>query len=185
VDNHTLTECTNESLSGGAVPQDSGALYYGMVAPFANYSLRGWVWCVHVSMRGNPRWVCIYGIHTKKGLPRFHTSVHRLKLAVVALSVCNLALHPKTVALPNPLRMHNLHRTSAATVATTWHHCCDTRTRAPVSQPPSTRHRRTSHSGTRRHANQPHHVPSLHANQPRDVPSRHANQPRDVTQLTP
>lgn len=44
VDNRTLTKCKNESLSGGAVPQDSGALYYGMVAPFANYSVRGWVW---------------------------------------------------------------------------------------------------------------------------------------------
>ena len=29
--NETLLECRNESLSGGAVPQDSGALYYGMV----------------------------------------------------------------------------------------------------------------------------------------------------------
>lgn len=30
MDNTTLTECTNESLSGGAIPQDSGALYYGL-----------------------------------------------------------------------------------------------------------------------------------------------------------
>lgn len=44
MDNETLTVCKNESLSGGAVPQDSGALYYGMVAPFANYSVAGWVW---------------------------------------------------------------------------------------------------------------------------------------------
>jgi hypothetical protein len=45
MDNQTLTECANQSLHGGAVPQDSGALYYGMVAPFANYSVAGWVWC--------------------------------------------------------------------------------------------------------------------------------------------
>lgn len=42
--NETLTKCTNESLTGGAIKQNSGALYYGMVAPFANYSVRGWVW---------------------------------------------------------------------------------------------------------------------------------------------
>jgi hypothetical protein len=44
MDNTTLTTCSEESLSGGAVPQNSGALYYGMVAPFANYSVRGWLW---------------------------------------------------------------------------------------------------------------------------------------------
>ena len=42
--NETLTRCANESLSGGAVPQDSGLLFYGMAAPFANYSVRGWLW---------------------------------------------------------------------------------------------------------------------------------------------
>ena len=51
MDNVTLTVCRNESLSGGAVPQDAGALYYGMVAPFANYSVAGWVW-YQVRVRG-------------------------------------------------------------------------------------------------------------------------------------
>ena len=32
MDNETLTVCKNESLSGGAIPNDGGALYYGMVA---------------------------------------------------------------------------------------------------------------------------------------------------------
>jgi len=45
MDNKTLLECKNQSLTGGAIPQDAGALYYGMVAPFANYSVAGWVWC--------------------------------------------------------------------------------------------------------------------------------------------
>jgi hypothetical protein len=44
MDNTTLTKCANESLTGGAIPQDSGALYYGMVAPFQNYSVAGWLW---------------------------------------------------------------------------------------------------------------------------------------------
>jgi hypothetical protein len=44
MDNHTLTTCTDESLAGGAIPANSGRLYYGMVAPFANYSVRGWLW---------------------------------------------------------------------------------------------------------------------------------------------
>lgn len=44
MDNETLTLCANESLHGGAIPDDSGRLYYGMVAPFANYSVAGWVW---------------------------------------------------------------------------------------------------------------------------------------------
>ena len=42
--NETLKLCAEESLSGGAVPGDYGALFYGMVAPFANYSVRGWLW---------------------------------------------------------------------------------------------------------------------------------------------
>jgi hypothetical protein len=42
--NETLLTCKNQSLSGGAVPQDQGRLYYGMAAPFANYSVRGWLW---------------------------------------------------------------------------------------------------------------------------------------------
>ena len=29
----------------GAVPEDQGRLFYGMVAPFANYSVAGWTWC--------------------------------------------------------------------------------------------------------------------------------------------
>ena len=32
MDNETLTVCKNESLAGGAIPNDGGALYYGMVA---------------------------------------------------------------------------------------------------------------------------------------------------------
>jgi hypothetical protein len=44
MDNETLTLCANESLTGGAIPNDAGALYYGMVAPFVNYSVSGWVW---------------------------------------------------------------------------------------------------------------------------------------------
>ena len=32
MDNETRTECKNQSLSGGAVPQDNGRLYYGMTA---------------------------------------------------------------------------------------------------------------------------------------------------------
>ena len=42
--NDTLTTCTEESLAGGAVPGNSGRLFYGMVAPFANYSVRGHLW---------------------------------------------------------------------------------------------------------------------------------------------
>ena len=42
--NETLSICRNESLTGGAIPNDSGALFYGMVAPFVNYSVAGWVW---------------------------------------------------------------------------------------------------------------------------------------------
>ena len=42
--NETLALCTDESLSGGAVPGDYGALFYGMAAPFANFSVRGWLW---------------------------------------------------------------------------------------------------------------------------------------------
>ena len=44
MDNSTRTLCKNLSLTGGAVPQDNGRLYYGMVAPFVNYSLAGWLW---------------------------------------------------------------------------------------------------------------------------------------------
>jgi len=44
MDNQTLGQCTNESLSGGAIPENSGRLFYGMIAPFANYSVAGWVW---------------------------------------------------------------------------------------------------------------------------------------------
>jgi sialate O-acetylesterase len=42
--NETLASCKSLSLTGGAVPEDRGRLYYGMVAPFANYSVAGWVW---------------------------------------------------------------------------------------------------------------------------------------------
>ena len=42
--NETIRSCKNQSLAGGAVPQNQGRLYYGMVAPFANYSVAGWVW---------------------------------------------------------------------------------------------------------------------------------------------
>jgi sialate O-acetylesterase len=55
MDNTTLTECANESLTGGAVPEDSGRLFYGMVAPFVNTSVSGWLWyqvCVGVSPVG-------------------------------------------------------------------------------------------------------------------------------------
>lgn len=45
--NETIDSCKNQSLTGGAVPENQGRLYYGMVAPFANYSLAGWVWCVN------------------------------------------------------------------------------------------------------------------------------------------
>jgi hypothetical protein len=44
MDNQTLTRCKNQSLTGGAVPQDNGRLYYGMTAPFVNYSVAGWLW---------------------------------------------------------------------------------------------------------------------------------------------
>ena len=44
MDNQTRTRCRNQSLSGGAVPQDNGRLYYGMTAPFVNYSVAGWLW---------------------------------------------------------------------------------------------------------------------------------------------
>lgn len=44
MDNETLAECKNQSLTGGAVPEDRGRLYYGMTAPFVNYSVAGWVW---------------------------------------------------------------------------------------------------------------------------------------------
>jgi hypothetical protein len=37
--NETLLACKNESLSGGAVPQDSGALYYGMHASILGFGL--------------------------------------------------------------------------------------------------------------------------------------------------
>ena len=47
MDNETLRLCANESLTGGAIPNDAGALYYGMVAPFVNYSVAGWIWCAH------------------------------------------------------------------------------------------------------------------------------------------
>lgn len=36
--------CKDESLSGGAIPEDNGRLYYGMIAPFVNYSVAGWLW---------------------------------------------------------------------------------------------------------------------------------------------
>lgn len=42
--NETLLLCKNQSLTGGAVPQNSGRLYYGMICPMANYSVAGWVW---------------------------------------------------------------------------------------------------------------------------------------------
>lgn len=46
--NETLRECTDQSESGGAASlpdgSDSGQLYYGMTAPFANYSVAGWLW---------------------------------------------------------------------------------------------------------------------------------------------
>jgi hypothetical protein len=46
--NETLHECTDQSLSGGAASlpdgSDSGQLYYGMTAPFANFSVAGWLW---------------------------------------------------------------------------------------------------------------------------------------------
>lgn len=44
MDNQTLALCKNESLSGGAIPQNQGRLYYGMIAPFVNYSVAGWLW---------------------------------------------------------------------------------------------------------------------------------------------
>ena len=44
MDNQTRTLCKNQSLTGGAVPQDNGRLYYGMTAPFVNYSVAGWLW---------------------------------------------------------------------------------------------------------------------------------------------
>ncbi len=42
--NETIDSCQNQSLTGGAVPENQGRLYYGMVTPFANYSVAGWVW---------------------------------------------------------------------------------------------------------------------------------------------
>eukprot|EP00755_Sulcionema_specki_P013750 Sspe_Gene.54837::Locus_30219_Transcript_1_1_Confidence_1.000_Length_897::g.54837::m.54837/K05970/SIAE; sialate O-acetylesterase len=42
MDNTTLTECRNESLKPGVAPPSQ--LYYGMVAPFANTTVAGWVW---------------------------------------------------------------------------------------------------------------------------------------------
>ncbi|GAB5359373.1 hypothetical protein AAMO2058_000538400 [Amorphochlora amoebiformis] len=42
--NETLSTCSDVSRTGGAVPQNNGRLYYGMVAPFANYSVRGMIW---------------------------------------------------------------------------------------------------------------------------------------------
>jgi sialate O-acetylesterase len=44
MDNETLGLCKDQSLTGGAVPEDRGRLYYGMVAPFVNYSVAGWLW---------------------------------------------------------------------------------------------------------------------------------------------
>eukprot|EP00937_MAST-01D_sp_MAST-1D-sp2_P001328 g1328.t1 len=45
IDNETLASaCSEESLAGGAVPENSGGLYYGMIAPFANFSVAGWTW---------------------------------------------------------------------------------------------------------------------------------------------
>lgn len=44
MDNETLSLCKNQSLSGGAVPENRGRLYYGMVSPFVNYSVAGWLW---------------------------------------------------------------------------------------------------------------------------------------------
>jgi len=44
ISNVTLQQCSNESLHGGSIPDNSGALFYGMVAPFANYSSRGFIW---------------------------------------------------------------------------------------------------------------------------------------------
>ena len=62
--NETLTLCTDESLSGGAVPQDYGRLFYGMVAPFANYSLAGWVWYQGKrSVLARWRDACILSVH--------------------------------------------------------------------------------------------------------------------------
>ena len=42
--NETLGQCKEQSLTGGAVPECAGRLYYGMTAPFANYSVAGWLW---------------------------------------------------------------------------------------------------------------------------------------------
>ena len=47
--NETLSTCTEQSTTtggGGALPDgsDHGQLYYGMTAPFANYSVAGWLW---------------------------------------------------------------------------------------------------------------------------------------------
>lgn len=44
MDNKTLTQCSHESLAGGAVPGNSGRLFYGMIAPFVNMSLSGFLW---------------------------------------------------------------------------------------------------------------------------------------------
>ena len=43
--NETLAKCKEQSLTGGAVPECAGRLYYGMTAPFANFSVAGWLWC--------------------------------------------------------------------------------------------------------------------------------------------
>jgi len=45
----TLSTCKDQSTTtggGGALPggRDAGQLYYGMTAPFANYSVAGWLW---------------------------------------------------------------------------------------------------------------------------------------------
>jgi sialate O-acetylesterase len=42
--NDTRAHCRETSEAGGAVPENAGRLYYGMTAPFANYSVAGWLW---------------------------------------------------------------------------------------------------------------------------------------------
>lgn len=49
--NETIDSCQNQSLTGGAVPENQGRLYYGMVAPFANYSVAG---CEHYEWHLQP-----------------------------------------------------------------------------------------------------------------------------------
>jgi hypothetical protein len=39
LDNSTRSACTNETLS-----ESSSILHYGMVSPFINTTLKGWIW---------------------------------------------------------------------------------------------------------------------------------------------